>query len=297
MTGLYHPDVAVASARYWADIGFREGSNNRNPFSFWQYGNYYAPYCDSFVCYAAYMGGFRFHGSDYGDRGYAWVTAHHLAANAQGLSRRNTSPVRPGWLAIFNFGKPDQHIEMVISRDDPTKALPSTFATIGGNTGDAVLYRIRYRRDVQTFIDMDSAGQNAGPISVPEATVKRTERTRAVLTKDDTGRYYLGADGGVFCFGSARFHGSIVSLVIAKTSTALDLTKDWAIDLQLTPTENGYWILTRLGSIFAFGDAKYLGSFHKLCNDTNPMVELIPSGGASYMGMRWDGQRFTGQPG
>lgn len=296
MTGLYVAEKAVAEARYWADSHFREGPNNENPFSFWQYGNYYAPYCDSFVCYASYKGGFRFFGGDYGEKGYAWVPAHHRAALERGIARGKDTPVRPGWLAIFGWDQPDQHIEMVISRDDPSKPLSSFIATVGGNTGNAVLYRIRYRRDVEVFIAMDEAGQNASAPTIPEVSVKGTEKTDFKVTKDDGGRYFLGADGGVFCYGTAKYHGSVPELVAQGKGKPLDLLTDWAVGILLTPTEQGYWILTRLGSVFAFGDAKFNGTFHAVCNNTNPMVGIMTSG-ASYAGMRWDGRRMAGQAG
>jgi hypothetical protein len=55
----------------------------------------------------------------------------------------------------------DQHIEMVIA-DSGGNAI----ATIGGNTGDMVAYRTRYKGNVVGYIALDEAGQNA-PGSVP----------------------------------------------------------------------------------------------------------------------------------
>lgn len=56
----------------------------------------------------------------------------------------------------------------------------------------------------------------------------------------------IAADGGVFSYGTADFYGSVVDV----DSTITDV-----IDMALTPSGEGYWVLTRSGRIFEFGDA------------------------------------------
>jgi hypothetical protein len=64
------------------------------------------------------------------------------------------------------------------------------------------------------------------------------------------GYWFLGADGGVFSFGAARFHGSLPGLHV-RTST---------IGIAPTRSGNGYWILGADGGVFSFGDARFHGS-------------------------------------
>lgn len=64
-----------------------------------------------------------------------------------------------------------------------------------------------------------------------------------------TGYYLAGADGGVFAFGDARFHGSMVG----RLNTPV-------VDIERTRSGKGYWLVSRDGGVFAFGDARFYGS-------------------------------------
>ena len=57
-------------------------------------------------------------------------------------------------------------------------------------------------------------------------------------------------DGGVFCFGDAKFYGSTGGRRL--NAPILGLTP--------TPSGNGYWLYARDGGVFCFGDAKFFGS-------------------------------------
>ena len=76
----------------------------------------------------------------------------------------------------------------------------------------------------------------------------------AAATSSGQGRYLLGADGGVFTFGDAVFHGSLPGLL---GSAAQGLR---AVALIVTAGGDGYWIVTDDGGVFAFGEAPFLGS-------------------------------------
>ncbi|HVL93349.1 MAG TPA: hypothetical protein VM264_08385 [Acidimicrobiales bacterium] len=58
------------------------------------------------------------------------------------------------------------------------------------------------------------------------------------------------ADGGVFAFGAAGFHGSAATLRLAAP----------VVGMAATPTGRGYWLVAADGGVFAFGDAPFLGS-------------------------------------
>src|SRR5262249_2276900 len=64
------------------------------------------------------------------------------------------------------------------------------------------------------------------------------------------GYWLVARDGGVFCFGDARFHGSTGAMHL--NSPVLGLTP--------TASGKGDWLYARDGGIFAFGDAKFFGS-------------------------------------
>jgi hypothetical protein len=70
-------------------------------------------------------------------------------------------------------------------------------------------------------------------------------------TASSTSGYWLaGADGGVFNFGQAAFHGSAGSVALNNP----------IVGFVPTPTAAGYWMVASDGGIFAFGDAPFLGS-------------------------------------
>ena len=61
----------------------------------------------------------------------------------------------------------------------------------------------------------------------------------------------VASDGGVFGFGDARFAGSCPGIG-GCTGAAAAIVPD--------ATGNGYWLITRTGNVYAFGDAHYYGA-------------------------------------
>jgi hypothetical protein len=150
-------DAYLDEARSWAEIGFHEGRNNYNPFSFWQYGDYYQPWCASYVSYCAYKAGFRWKGDfgPNGERGDNNVGRMRLHAIRDGWWQPSWWRATPGAPVLLTFGVPDQHVEIVLS-DEGDRIL-----TVGGNTGDRCAFRIRYRHNVIGFVDLRKANQHA----------------------------------------------------------------------------------------------------------------------------------------
>jgi len=64
------------------------------------------------------------------------------------------------------------------------------------------------------------------------------------------GYWLVGADGGVFTYGDARFFGSL-------GGTRLNAP---VVDIAPTPTGAGYWLVAGDGGVFSFGDAAFQGS-------------------------------------
>ncbi len=73
------------------------------------------------------------------------------------------------------------------------------------------------------------------------------------MVASPTGRGYLlvGADGGVFAFGDARFYGSCPQ-IHGCSGSVVAVVPDTG--------ELGYWIVTSTGHVYAFGNARYLGA-------------------------------------
>jgi hypothetical protein len=69
-------------------------------------------------------------------------------------------------------------------------------------------------------------------------------------TPSGGGYWLLGADGGVFSFGDARFFGSTGDMKLNRP----------VVRLEATPTGKGYWLVASDGGMFAFGDAAFFGS-------------------------------------
>jgi len=69
-------------------------------------------------------------------------------------------------------------------------------------------------------------------------------------TPDGRGYWLVAADGGVFCFGDARYFGSTGALRLNQPVLAIAPDGDGG----------GYWLLAADGGVFTFGDAHYLGS-------------------------------------
>ncbi|MEO1063063.1 MAG: S8 family serine peptidase [Actinomycetota bacterium] len=66
----------------------------------------------------------------------------------------------------------------------------------------------------------------------------------------EAGYWMVAADGGIFAFGDARFHGSMGGIPLNQPINGMAATS----------TGGGYWMVASDGGIFAFGDARFYGS-------------------------------------
>ena len=73
-------------------------------------------------------------------------------------------------------------------------------------------------------------------------------------TPDGAGYWLVGADGGVFSFGDARFFGSTGSLRLNAR----------IVGMAATPDGGGYWLVGADGGVFSFGEARFFGSASSL---------------------------------
>ena len=72
-----------------------------------------------------------------------------------------------------------------------------------------------------------------------------------VPSSDGNGYFMVGADGGVFTFGDAKFEGSCPSIGGCAGGAAVAVMPD--------ATGNGYWVVTAGGDVQPFGDAAPYG--------------------------------------
>ena len=140
------------------------------------------------------------------------------------------------------------------------------------------------------------------------------------------GGYWIdAADGGVFSFGNAQFHGSTGGMVLNKPVVAMASTHDangyWEVasdggvfsfgdapfygstgsirlnkpmvGMAATPDGGGYWLVASDGGIFAYGDAQFYGSTGSL-KLNKPIIGMVPThGGGGYWLVASDGGVFA----
>ena len=125
---------------------------------------------------------------------------------------------------------------------------PSTSAgagapiTVGAGSGDGVIGLVDGTTYTFTVAAINAVG--TGPASAPSKPATPEARSRAAS-------YWLvAADGGVFTFGDAGFHGSTAAKVLNKP----------IVSMVATPDAKGYWLVAADGGVFTFGDAGFYGS-------------------------------------
>ncbi len=90
---------------------------------------------------------------------------------------------------------------------------------------------------------------------------------------DGTGYWLATADGRVFHFGSARWHGSL-------RDRRLDAP---VVGIVATPTGKGYWLFQRNGRVADFGDARWHGSARGLSEAPITAMAITPTGKGYWM--------------
>ncbi len=120
-------------------------------------------------------------------------------------------------------------------------------------------------------------------------------RSLVITNQTDHGYWLVGADGGIFSFGSAQFHGSTGSLNLQRPVVGITPTSD----------RQGYWLESSDGGVFAFGDAGFYGSLPGLGfapagsvrsapKLSAPIVGMVPSAdGGGYFMVSSDGGVFA----
>jgi beta-lactamase class A len=88
---------------------------------------------------------------------------------------------------------------------------------------------------------------------------------------DGNGYWLVAADGGVFAFGDAAFHGSMGGQQL----------KQPIVGMASAPDGNGYWLVAADGGVFAFGDAPFDGSAATR-SLAQPVIGIVPAVQGGY---------------
>ena len=93
----------------------------------------------------------------------------------------------------------------------------------------------------------------------------------------------VAADGGVFTFGDAGFHGSMAG-------SPLDAP---IVGAAVTPDGGGYWLVAGDGGVFSFGDAGFFGSMGGARLDAPVVGMAVTPDGGGYWLVAGDGGVFS----
>lgn len=128
-----------------------------------------------------------------------------------------------------------------------------------------------------------AACQSDGASPVPAPPTKRGGAMELQRTKTGRGYYVVGADGGIFCYGDAKFHGSMGGQHLNAP----------VVGMAVRPQDDGYLLVASDGGIFAFGKAPFHGSMGgKKLNA--PIVDIeFDAEGDGYWMLAQDGGIFT----
>jgi hypothetical protein len=83
-------------------------------------------------------------------------------------------------------------------------------------------------------------------------------------TSTGKGYWLAAADGGIFAFGDASYHGSMGDQVLNRPIVGIARTFDGL----------GYWLVASDGGIFTFGDAAFANSIPGLGGNVNDVVGI-----------------------
>ena len=128
-----------------------------------------------------------------------------------------------------------------------------------------------------------STFSGSGTATAPALTNLNQPIVGIAATPDGAGYWLVAADGGIFAYGDAQFHGSTGGLRLSQPIVGM------------APTLNGdgYWLVAADGGIFAFGDAQFYGSLGNV-RLNQPIVGMAPTlDGDGYWLVAADGGIFA----
>ena len=126
--------------------------------------------------------------------------------------------------------------------------------------------------------------QVVGVETIPGYVVISDQNSGLYVLELGSGGYWTAAaDGGVFAFGLADFHGSMGATRLNRP----------VVGMAPTPSGKGYWLVASDGGVFAFGDARFFGSTGAI-RLNRPIVGMTPTpSGRGYWLVASDGGVFA----
>ncbi len=163
----------------------------------------------------------------------------------------------------------------------------------------------------------------AAALKAPSGGVLNAPLVGAAVTPSQKGYWQAAADGGVFTFGDAQFHGSMGDRPLNKPIVGMaanGLGGYWLVasdggvfsfgnagyygsmgsrsinkpivGMASSPSGKGYWLVASDGGVFSFGDAVFSGSLGSL-KLNSPVVGMAASPSKGYWLAAADGGVFT----
>ena len=167
------------------------------------------------------------------------IVVHSNAPNdtVSGVSLNGNTVSGNDWGAVD--GPPTPAGIVVAASQIPAPVTPKLDGTaIGGNTVSGEFYGIWRAGDTNTAVSGNTITTEPGGVADYQVPAPGTGYTMAA------------ADGGVFTFGSAGFHGSMAGTKLNAPVVGMATTAD----------QGGYWQAAADGGVFSFGDASFYGS-------------------------------------
>ncbi len=209
--------------------------------------------------------------------GILWLWRPHCA-----------DPITPGIFTLTVDGQSSSSVPL---------SAPSCFAGWGGSSSLAfdfvdpvdtsVLVGITATIDGHGYWTVESSGAavHARGGAVVSGFLPPLSQRVVGVEADPTGPGYwiVAADGGVFSFGDAAFHGSLGGV-------RLDAP---IVGMAADPDGKGYWLVAADGGVFSFGDAAFHGSLGGVRLDA-PLVGMAADpDGKGYWLVAADGGVFS----
>jgi hypothetical protein len=236
-----------------AEIGYLESRNNWNKYAPIAGHPQNAAWCQTFLCAIGKQAGVALpHSSS---------STLYTVDGFRAQGRWHTTP-QPGDFAYFDFeGRLSlsgiQHVGIVESVSPDGR----TVVCIEGNTsradganvnGGGVWRRLRARSYIVGYGRPAYSGSSAyvAPAAAEVDVVKSSSAVVGMAACAMGGYWECSANGGVFAFGGAPFHGSMGGQALNKS----------IVGMASTASGKGYWLVASDGGIFSFGDASFHGS-------------------------------------
>jgi hypothetical protein len=185
-------------------------------------------------------------------------------------------PAVPGLLTFATGSESDVNaVAIAPSTCGPGDAPHSSFAAFPLTSDSAV--GIAATPDDHGYRSVDQIGNITAEGSAASLGTQAESNVAVVgivTAPTGNGAWVVAADGGIFAYDSATFHGSLGNIHLNQP----------IVGMAATPDGGGYWLVAADGGIFAFGDATFRGSLGSLHLNA-PIVGMAatPDGGGYWL--------------